>query len=101
MFLARYVKHHCFGLIPMKNMFDGAPVSRSQAKRLSHRFEEFQEVILHFNGLDWIGQGFADQLFRVFAKAHPEIKILPENMNEDIRRMVQHVGSRVSPAGEP
>ncbi|MBR2259193.1 MAG: DUF4325 domain-containing protein [Blautia sp.] len=78
-------------MIPMKNMFDSAPVSRSQAKRLSHRFEEFKEVILDFEGIDWIGQGFADQLFRVFVNAHPEIKILPENMNAEVRKMVQHV----------
>lgn len=38
-----------------------------------------------------MGQGFAHQLFVVFANAHPQIKIIPANMNEDIEKMYKHV----------
>ena len=77
--------------IPMKNIFDTSPVSRSQAKRVCNRLEKFSEVILDFEDLQWMGQGFAHQIFVVFAREHPEINLIPINMNEDITKMYQHV----------
>jgi len=39
--------------IPIKNTFEnGRPVSRSQARRLYHRFEDFEEVQLDFDVLN-------------------------------------------------
>lgn len=63
-------------------------VSRSQAKRLTARFEKFKEVILDFEGVEEIGQGFADELFRVFAKQHPDVELLPIKMNDKVKKMV-------------
>ena len=77
--------------IPMKNIFDASPVSRSQAKRVCNRLDKFGEVILDFEDLQWMGQGFAHQIFVVFAREHPEIKLIPINMNEDITKMYHHV----------
>ncbi|MBQ2445808.1 MAG: DUF4325 domain-containing protein [Oscillospiraceae bacterium] len=77
--------------IPLKNVFDTSPVSRSQAKRICHRLEAFEEVILDFDGLEWMGQGFAHQIFVVFAQAHPQILLTPINMNEAVTKMYQHV----------
>jgi hypothetical protein len=77
--------------IPVKNMFDTSPVSRSQAKRVCNRLENFEEVIIDFDGISWMGQGFAHQLFVVFANEHPNIRLLPVNMNEDITKMYNHV----------
>jgi Mn-dependent DtxR family transcriptional regulator len=77
--------------IPVKNMFDTSPVSRSQAKRVCNRLENFEEVIIDFDGISWMGQGFAHQLFVVFANEHPDIRLLPVNMNEDITKMYNHV----------
>ena len=54
-------------------------VSRSQAKRVAHRFERFKRVELDFAGVSEIGQAFADELFRVFVAAHPGIRITPVN----------------------
>ncbi|MGN1149883.1 MAG: STAS-like domain-containing protein [Sutterella sp.] len=31
-----------------------------------------------------MGQAFADQIFRVFANAHPEVEINVKNANQDI-----------------
>lgn len=78
-------------LIPLKNIFEGDPVSRSQAKRVCSRLEQFSEVELDFDGVDFVGQGFAHQIFFVFANAHPEIKLIPINMNDNVRRMYVHV----------
>lgn len=78
--------------IPMKNIFtDGFPVSRSQAKRLYSRFEEFEEVRLDFAGIDELGQGFAHELFVVFSRKHPEVKIIIENANDEVNKMISHV----------
>lgn len=78
--------------IPMKRICDsGYPVSRSQAKRLYFGFEKFEKVILDFNGVDEIGQGFAHELFNVFQKKHPEIKMECINTNDAINKMIAHV----------
>lgn len=77
--------------IRLAAVFDKAPVSRSQAKRLCNRLQEFEEVILDFSDIEWMGQGFAHQLFSVFAKENPEIRLVPQNMSEDVRKMYRHV----------
>ena len=77
--------------IPLKNIFDAAPVSRSQAKRVCNRLEKFEEAILDFDGIEWIGQGFAHQIFVVFKNAHPNISIVPINMSDSVESMYNHV----------
>ena len=77
--------------IPLRNIYDSSPVSRSQAKRLCNRLDRFAEVTLDFAGLEWMGQGFAHQLFIVFAREHPEIRLLPINMSEAVEKMYLHV----------
>lgn len=63
-------------------------VSRSQAKRLTMRFERFQTVVLDFSGVEEIGQAFADEVFRVFQAAHPGLEMTPVNMAEGVRKMI-------------
>lgn len=77
--------------IPLKNIFDTSPVSRSQAKRICNRLDKFKEVIVDFDEIEWLGQGFAHQLFVVFANSHPGIILTPINMNEDVTKMYNHV----------
>lgn len=78
-------------VIPLKRIFDTAPVSRSQAKRVCNRLDEFLETIIDFEDIPWMGQGFAHQLFVVYKNAHPEITITPINMNESVESMYKHV----------
>ena len=66
-------------------------VSRSQAKRILTRFDEFSEVLLDFHDVEDIGQPFADEIFRVFRNAHPETRVLAINTNPDVRRMIDYV----------
>ena len=80
--------------IAVANLFGNYPVSRSQAKRLCNRLDEFDEVMLDFDGVDDIGQGFADELFRVFVNAHGDIKLNTFNTNENVRFMMTHVGAK-------
>lgn len=71
-----------------------ALVSRSQAKRLIARFDQFKEVVLDFKGIKIIGQPFADEVFRVFHNEHPNTHLYTINTNEDIDRMIKHVKSK-------
>lgn len=64
-------------------------VSRSQAKRLTLRFERFKSVILDFAGVEEIGQAFADEVFRVFQKAHPDTRLVPIHMVSAVKNMVE------------
>jgi anti-sigma regulatory factor (Ser/Thr protein kinase) len=66
-------------------------VSRSQAKRVLARFDQFSEVILDFNNVEDIGQPFADEIFRVFKNSHPDIEILVTRTNPDIDKMIEFV----------
>lgn len=64
-------------------------VSRSQAKRLMARLDKFTDVMLNFNGVPSIGQAFADEIFRVYQNAHPDIKIQYCNATEDVEKMIK------------
>lgn len=77
--------------IPVKNLFDTYPVSRSQAKRLCQRFDAFRIVELDFTDVPEIGQGFAHELFSVYQSQHPDVRLVPVNDNEDVRKMINHV----------
>lgn len=78
--------------IPMRKVCDsGYPVSRSQAKRLYFGFDKFESIILDFEGVDDIGQGFAHELFVVFKRNNPDIELKCINMNESISKMLAHV----------
>ena len=68
-------------------------LSRSQAKRLLTRVDLFKEVVLDFNDISYIGQAFADEIFRVFRNEHPEVVISTVNTTDDIDNMI----ARVSP----
>lgn len=68
-------------------------ISRSQAKRLLNRFERFKEIVLDFNGVEMIGQAFADELFRVFALEHPSTNISYINTNDQINFMISRAES--------
>ena len=74
---------------------DAAPlvVSRSQAKRLMVRFEKFENIVLDFEGISDIGQGFADELFRVFPSQHKGTKLTPINCSDDIQCMIKRVSA--------
>ena len=80
-------------------------VSRSQAKRILARFSDFSEVILDFTGVDDIGQGFADEIFRVFKNDHPKTLLMAHNANKNVERMIKYVQSQEAtlplPLGAP
>lgn len=78
--------------IPVKEVCPyGQPIARSQARRILYRLEEFKYVEFDFTGVDFMGQGFADEVFRVFQNKHPELELVPINACETVMGMVKHV----------
>lgn len=67
-------------------------LSRSQARRLTARLDRFRQVELDFSGVTEVGQAFADELFRVFAAAHPDVRLLPVALEPRVRAMVLRTG---------
>ena len=72
-------------------LLKGDYVSRSEARRLVANLEKFREIVLDFRGVKSIGQGFADEVFRVFARSHPNIGISVKNANAVTEAMIRHV----------
>ncbi len=68
--------------------FGPSLLSRSEAKRVTARLAEFRHAVLDFSGVDVVGQGFCDQVFRVFAREHPEVALEPVGMNDAVAFMV-------------
>ncbi len=64
-------------------------ISRSQAKRILRNLDKFKRVTLDFSGVKLVGQGFVDEIFRVFANLHPDIQIDYINANDDINFMIE------------
>jgi anti-sigma regulatory factor (Ser/Thr protein kinase)/biotin operon repressor len=65
-------------------------VSRSEAKRLVANLDRFREVVLDFKDVKAIGQGFADEIFRVFTAAHPGTEVSAANANPVVDAMIRH-----------
>jgi len=63
-------------------------VSRSQAKRLLDRVDRFKIVIFDFEGIDRIGQAFADEVFRVFNNRHPDMQLYFIKTNQQVEQMI-------------
>ena len=67
----------------------GVHISRSQARRILFGLDKFKIILLDFDGVPVVGQAFADEIYRVFKNAHPDIEIKESNMSEGVRFMVE------------
>jgi hypothetical protein len=71
---------------------DLALASRADAKRVAARLSEFSLAELDFNGIHDIGHAFADELFRVFPRCHPQVRLQPVGMSPQVAAMIASVG---------
>lgn len=85
--MKKFDKTHIF--VELSKLEEERYVSRSQAKRILVGLEKFREIILNFKGITTVGQGFVDEVFRVFKNKHPEIEIGYINVNNDIEFMIK------------
>ena len=67
-------------------------ISRSQAKRALARIERFKAVVFDFAGIEMIGQAFADEIFRVWARAHEDVECMVIDASPAVRKMIAAVG---------
>jgi len=66
-------------------------VSRSEAKRLLTGLTRFKTALIDFGGIDSIGEAFADEVFRIFPAAHPDVEIREIRGNKEVRSMIEEV----------
>jgi anti-sigma regulatory factor (Ser/Thr protein kinase) len=89
---ARFTRDHQFvRSSPVIRLFeiDVDFVSRSEAKRLLTGMESFEEITLDFSGVQSVGQGFVDEVFRVWLNSHPSTLLTPINMNAEVDFMIK------------
>jgi hypothetical protein len=63
-------------------------LSRSQAKRLMIRVENFKTVMLDFEGVQSVGPAFADEIFRVYKNEHPKVELFPIHTSVEVKKMI-------------
>ena len=56
---------------------------------LCRRLGQCSEAILDFRGVETIGPGFADEVFRVFHQARPETSLITLHANAEVRRRIR------------
>ncbi len=82
--------------IPLAQLCEhGDPVARSHAKRICNRLDSFKEVVIDCAGIEFMGQGFADEMFRVYLNNHPEVRFSVVNASPDVLNMIGHVGFKL------
>jgi anti-sigma regulatory factor (Ser/Thr protein kinase) len=88
-------------LVALAQTDGGSLISRSQAKRVMARCERFREVNLDFRGVGSIGPAFADEIFRVWRRAHPTVSLDPSGMSPEVERMVRRALATETPGLPP
>ncbi len=81
--------------ISLAEKFSQSLMSRSIARRVLAGFTCFKEVTLDFKNVRSVGQGFLDEIFRVYGGKNPQINIKYVNQNEQIDKMLNHVFKRI------
>jgi len=64
-------------------------VSRSQGKWVVERATQFKTVVLDFEGVAMVGQGFVDEIFRVFALANPQVHLKTTHLTPQVAQALQ------------
>ena len=75
-------------IIPIRLANSSDLVSRSLARRILSGLELFKEVVLDFRDVEYIGQAFADEIFRVFINMNSGTSITAQNANAEIENMI-------------
>lgn len=76
-------------LVDLSQHFGERLISRSQAKRVCRRLENFTHVTLDFKKVEAVGQGFCDQIFRIYQRENPNILIQYIHANSSVDFMIK------------
>jgi hypothetical protein len=63
--------------------------SRAAARRVGLRLTTFKRAEIDFEGVTDVGHGFTDELFRVFARANPQVELVATNTTPRIEALVK------------
>ena len=75
--------------VPLQLLAHGQVLaSRAEARRALARLQQFRRADINFAGIQDVGQGFADEMFRVFRRRHPEVELVPQGMTPQVAAMV-------------
>ncbi len=64
-------------------------MSRSEAKRLLLGLDEYAVLDFNFQSVDTVGQGFCDEIFRIYANKHPDKTLSYHNTSDVVRYMIE------------
>jgi STAS-like domain of unknown function (DUF4325) len=53
--------------------------------------EKFKHLVLDFQNVSTIGQGFADEIFRICKRNNPQAIVEILHANENLKMMIAHV----------
>ncbi len=78
--------------VPLQLLAQGQGLaSRAEARRALARLDQFRRAEINFAGVRDVGQGFADEMFRVYRQRHPGVELVPLGMNPQVAAMVDAV----------
>lgn len=63
--------------------------SRAAARRVGARLSTFKRAEISFEGVTDVGHGFTDELFRVFARANPQVELVATHTTPRIEALVK------------
>ena len=63
--------------------------SRSEADIVLHDIGRARHVVLDFDGVTQVGSDFADEIFHVYAKRHPDVRLAYMNVTPNVRRVIK------------
>ncbi len=76
-------------LVHLSDYNEDTFISRSQAKRILIGLEKFSLITFDFKKISFIGQGFVDEIFRIFKNNNPKIQIQYINAIDAVRFMIE------------
>ena len=76
-------------IVRLSKIGDEHYISRSQARRIILGLEKFKYVVLDFGDISTVGQGFVDEVFRVFKTKYSRTKIEYKNANDNVKFMIE------------
>jgi len=65
--------------------------SRDEGRDLMQGLEDCERVVLDFGGVREIGEGFADEIFRLWAGVHPHVRLHPIRMRACVAEAILRV----------
>lgn len=80
-------------LVHLADLKEDNFISRSQAKRILLGVEKFSHITFDFKNIAFIGQGFVDEIFRIFKNNNPGIQIQYINANDTVSFMIERSGN--------